>query len=374
MKLIMNFLLKWTLFCLAFNLLTSEFLLARQITYQYDSTNRLIHVDYADGASITYTYDNAGNRLIKDQTAATSGAITGTILNSDGSAPIIGEPSLGVIVYSGDPCAQWDTWVNIANVSLEPTDGSYEIVDLQPGEYFLMANTFGTNYILEWYDSPNSTSNCLEVDTIEVVSGITATGKNFQLAQGGVIEGFVFEEDGVTPISDELSIRVDAYSGNPCDHFFIGGSELGKTDGSYATNFLPAGNVYLKINHAQFHPNSWWSETGIVDNCAQASPITLAPATIISFKNFSLVMTSDDDGIDDNWELKWFSNLITANQFTDFDNDGYSDLQEYLNNLANEMDPKNNPYNPTVKNAPGGTGYPPGSFWIMMTPVITNTK
>lgn len=37
-------------------------LLAGTVTYQYDSLNRLVGVAYADGRSIAYAYDPAGNR------------------------------------------------------------------------------------------------------------------------------------------------------------------------------------------------------------------------------------------------------------------------------------------------------------------------
>ena len=64
----------------------------------------------------------------------------------------------------------------------------------------------------------------------------------------------------------------------------------------------------------------------------------------------------DGDGIHDDWELMHFGDLSTADDHnTDFDQDGYTDKQEYLNRA--ETDPDNNPYDPTVQNAPGGTGY-----------------
>ena len=36
---------------------------AAQVSYAYDSLNRLTHVDYGNGSVINYTYDAAGNRL-----------------------------------------------------------------------------------------------------------------------------------------------------------------------------------------------------------------------------------------------------------------------------------------------------------------------
>lgn len=66
---------------------------------------------------------------------------------------------------------------------------------------------------------------------------------------------------------------------------------------------------------------------------------------------------TDGDGIDDNWETTYFGNLTTADASSDFDNDGYTDYQEYLN--RNETDPSDGSYDPKVQNAPGGTGYVP---------------
>lgn len=89
------------------------------------------------------------------------------------------------------------------------------------------------------------------------------------------------------------------------------------------------------------------------------------------------VVDSDSDGIDDDWEIAHFGNLTTADQTSDFEGDGYTDLQEYLNYLAGETDPQLMPYNPKVKNAPGGTGYVSvksnNSFWNIMLPAILNT-
>ena len=46
------------------------FAFAGNDTYQYDSLGRLVSVTYADGSSISYTYDSAGNRTAITQTAA----------------------------------------------------------------------------------------------------------------------------------------------------------------------------------------------------------------------------------------------------------------------------------------------------------------
>ncbi|WPD24371.1 MAG: hypothetical protein SD837_07360 [Candidatus Electrothrix scaldis] len=92
-------------------------------------------------------------------------------------------------------------------------------------------------------------------------------------------------------------------------------------------------------------------------------PVSLTAGNILVQ---SAVVDSDQDGIDDAWEIAVFGNLITADASTDYDHDGYTDLQEYLNQLAGETDPAGNPFNPKEENAPGGTGYKK----IVITPVL----
>jgi hypothetical protein len=93
-------------------------------------------------------------------------------------------------------------------------------------------------------------------------------------------------------------------------------------------------------------------------------PVSLTDGAVIVY-TFS---DTDQDGIDDVLEEQMFGDLETANAFTDYDHDGYTDLQEYLNSFAGEVDPEGNPYNPKEKNAPSGTGYRTASArpWIQL--------
>jgi hypothetical protein len=93
----------------------------------------------------------------------------------------------------------------------------------------------------------------------------------------------------------------------------------------------------------------------------------------------ALFIDYDGDLIDDNWEIAYRPDEV-ANDATDvldyftatgdYDRDGYSDYQEYLN--RNETDPENNIYNPKIDNASGGTGYsvkrifPPGINLLLL--------
>ncbi len=82
---------------------------------------------------------------------------------------------------------------------------------------------------------------------------------------------------------------------------------------------------------------------------------------------------TDDDNIDDNWEVTYFGDLITADDTTDYDGDGYSDLQEFINHNNGETDPEGYIYDPTIKNIAGGTGYGTGySHSILIFPFLAD--
>ena len=84
---------------------------------------------------------------------------------------------------------------------------------------------------------------------------------------------------------------------------------------------------------------------------------------------------ADDDGLPDAWEELHFGDTTTANDTSDYDRDGYTDLQEFLNQTANATDPTGGVYDPKLANTPGGTGYvqTDDDFWTIMTPVIINS-
>lgn len=107
---------------------------------------------------------------------------------------------------------------------------------------------------------------------------------------------------------------------------------------------------------------------GIDAGAYPAHTVTVLPLTL-TIENADV----DNDGLPDAWEVDHFGNTTTANDKTDYDRDGYTDLQEYLNQATN--DPAGGAYDPKLANAPGGTGYiaTDDDFWTIMTPVIINS-
>lgn len=88
---------------------------------------------------------------------------------------------------------------------------------------------------------------------------------------------------------------------------------------------------------------------------------------------------TDGDGINDNWErsnvLPGTAPGIALTIFSangDFDNDGYSDLQEYKNRGI--IDPLGARFNPRFFNAAGGTGYSKNAAALPATLYLLNAE
>ncbi|MCI5163282.1 MAG: hypothetical protein D3917_14940, partial [Candidatus Electrothrix sp. AX5] len=80
-------------------------------------------------------------------------------------------------------------------------------------------------------------------------------------------------------------------------------------------------------------------------------------AELINTAATAMLADTDQDGIDDAWEQLFFGNLTTANSTSDYDRDGYSDVQEYQNNLHRQVDPDGTAFDLTGANKQGGEGY-----------------
>jgi hypothetical protein len=94
---------------------------------------------------------------------------------------------------------------------------------------------------------------------------------------------------------------------------------------------------------------------------------------VAAANNLLPITDTNLNGIEDGWELHFFGDLTTATAGSDFDRDYYTDLQEYLNWRNEELDPGGQPYDPTVENAAGGSGYEkPTILWLTL-PALLNS-
>ncbi len=96
---------------------------------------------------------------------------------------------------------------------------------------------------------------------------------------------------------------------------------------------------------------------------------------MLTVESGAVFVDSDGDGIDDTWEYHYYAtdlNRFSANG--DYDFDGYTDLQEYLNmiNSPDGLDEFGQEWSPLAKNAPDQTGYTMSEdeFWLQILPAI----
>ena len=68
------------------------------------------------------------------------------------------------------------------------SDGAYAITGLATGDYIVEIDTFGTNYMPEYYQG-KATEN--EADPVSVTEGQVTENIDFVLTLGGVIQGVV---------------------------------------------------------------------------------------------------------------------------------------------------------------------------------------
>jgi hypothetical protein len=103
------------------------------------------------------------------------GSISGQVIVPDG--PIDG---LWVHAFAG-PC--WDNWLGGTQTD---EDGNYTIGNLPAGGVYVWTDAEGDhlNYVDEWYDANNGTTDCEKAAPVPVASGQNTPGVNFDLERG----------------------------------------------------------------------------------------------------------------------------------------------------------------------------------------------
>jgi hypothetical protein len=144
--------------------------------------------------------------------------------------------------------------------------GSYELW-LGTGDYKIYASAPG--YVTEWFNNRYDKENAelVHMEAPNEVSGI-----DFYLAQAGSISGYVYEEDGTTPI---VSANVYAF---PLTGDHPGAGANTGPDGSYTIEGLPSGNYKVQAtvsDHvAEYYNNAFdeASATAVTVNAPDDTP------------------------------------------------------------------------------------------------------
>ena len=149
------------------------------------------------------------------------GTITGYVYEADEVTPIV---NLNVFAFDYDT-NQW-----VGGMITNP-DGSYRIL-VPPGSYRVRtcASCNGQPYVDELYD--DTTDFMAATPVVVANAGDVVSGIDFELEQGGIITGYVYEADGVTPIAD-LNVFASDYETKQ----FVGGMNT-NPDGSYSIRVL----------------------------------------------------------------------------------------------------------------------------------------
>jgi len=115
-------------------LLNALFAFSQTVSYQYDNLNRLSVVSYSNGSSITYTYDELGNRTKKVVTGMPSTIeVTSVTLNKETLTLSSGtQEQLVATISPSDATNQQLTWQS-SNPNVATVDQDGRIVALQNG-------------------------------------------------------------------------------------------------------------------------------------------------------------------------------------------------------------------------------------------------
>ncbi len=119
------------------------------------------------------------------------GAVSGKVFLADGT-------DLKVELWRGDPC----TDPMLIKDTLIDADGTFELNKIVVGTYYLRVNRGSTNFIEAWYATGNSNGSDTPTPTLSSIhcggavavtlsKGVTSSGINFFLSQGGSISGTI---------------------------------------------------------------------------------------------------------------------------------------------------------------------------------------
>lgn len=120
-------------------------------------------------------------------------------------------------------------------------DGGYMITGIPAGNYVVATeNSFG--YIDEFYDDITSGWDWSSATLVTVIDYNDTPNINFSLEVGGSISGYVFREDGVTPLANVEVWAEESSFGHV-------GSAVTGPDGSYTITGLPSGNYVVSTEN-----------------------------------------------------------------------------------------------------------------------------
>jgi len=336
--------------------LTAFIQAAETIGYGYDPANRLGTVQYANGQSIRYIYDNLGNQLQKLTLAAAQantlpGTVTPTLANGatnvdtstviDWSDATDANPGDRLVYYlylgtDANPPLVYSGWAStytppIALVPLATYTWKVVTRDSQGGESVSGPWTFTTRN-----QPPTAVINA---SVTEAIITFTSTLTDASISTDDAIVSRKWDigcNDSVEATTATTTVTVSAAGEvRVC---------LEVTDAHGATNSTSKSlfgrldtdrdGVFDNIDNCPTTANAdQYNQDGdaLGDACDTDRDGDGVPnATDVFPDDGRYSVDADGDGIADNWEMTQFSNLTTATATSDYDGDGSSDKDEFL--------------------------------------------
>ncbi len=195
--------------------------------------------DWSEATAVTVTAPQMVQNIDFDLDAP--GFITGTVTNSDGSAPVGGTTLLALRTDTKFP--------ELAYGKADGETGQYALGPLPAGDYFVFAFPGKDEYLPEFYDGARLLSGATAV----TVTPPNATSDiNVTLDKGATIEGFVYLQGefqaGADTLADIPVVAYDAATGTAmgvANLSFSGGYRIEKLPpGQYKVAALPAASPF----------------------------------------------------------------------------------------------------------------------------------
>jgi hypothetical protein len=260
---------------------TADYTIKRLPTGTYKLRTTSLYTGYID----TY-YDNKSSWTSADVVSVTEGSTTsgknftlslGGIIEGNVSSSTKG-PIEGVVLmafYEPDKF-EWFSY------GYTDEDGDYSIMGLRSGDWKVFC--WGdTSYAFEWYDNKTSFNNAT---SITVTAPSTVSNKNFVLANGGSISGYVYNLVG-SPLSD---CYVAAYETS-----FVWGGMSVKTDetsadGSYRIGGLATGGYWVEASTEC--NDQWWDHAS---SMLEATVVSVTMPGNVPNINFNVPSAVEDE-------------------------------------------------------------------------------
>lgn len=306
-------------------LLLATIAFADPVNYQYDDLNRLQQVEYADGTTIIYGYDEVGNRIGHIQFNRNAAGLPTALMTIEGGAETAGSYSVSlnsVCAAASGECAE-----------MQFSDDNQTWTPLEPystTKAWILPDGDGTKTVYAKYK--DAAGDWTDVVSDSIVMDVLALDKDAPVTTadpaGGQVLGVAY-----------VTLSCDDNYGAGCDktYYTTDGSEPATTSAVYSTPITIAADTTLKYFSVDLAGNVEGVNTQTYQQ-EDTDGDGLPAAWELAYGLDPMVGDSDGDGVSDADEDSDGDGLTniqeyhfgTNPQVVDTDGDGASDFNEWF--------------------------------------------